>query len=177
MENDHPAFLPGEHVRIQSRSVLEEIEQQFASDNDWALNPNPLFAKSMTDYADQRLQIVAVSYYHLGIVLYELREFGSKVPVTGQWLEKTLLDLELKRADEGPLFCLANQVYRIIKAKETIEIQDNAGIVYCTLRKHNLDSAFDDISRVASLRCATSFSRRYNFDGIECQSLPEPNAG
>ena len=166
MENGHPAFLAGEYVRVRSRAVLEEIEQQFGGEKDWKLNPHSLFAKNMADYAGLRLQIVAVSFYHLGIVLYELREIGGD-PIPGHWLEKTLVDQELERADEAPVFQVADRIYRIIKTIETIEIQDGAGIVYCVLRKHNVDSAFDDISRVASLRCAISFSSRYNFDGIE----------
>ena len=177
MENGHPAFLAGEYVRIAPHTVLEEIQEQFARENDWTLNPYPLFSPNMMDYADHRLQIIAVSFYHLGIVLYELREIGSDSPVPGQWLENALIDQELDRVNEGPLFQVANQVYRIIKNDETIEIQDYLGTTYCSLRKNNLNTAFHDISRVASIRCAISFSGRYNFDGIECREPTGRNAG
>ena len=177
MENDHPAFCAGEYVRIAPVATLQEIDQQFAGEAERVLNPYSLFPKNMLDYAGQRLQIVAVSYYHLGTVLYELREIGANAPISGQWVERTLEDQELQRADESPFFHPADRFYQIVKMNETIEIRDNAGTVYCTLRKRNLDSAFDDISRVASLRCAYSFSERYNFDGIEDQNFGEADAG
>ena len=177
MENGHPAFRAGECIRIAPLATLQEIDQQFAGEKEWALNPYSLFPNNMVDYAEQRLQIVAVSSYHLGIVLYELREIGADTSISGHWVERTLVDQELQRADESPYFQPANQFYKIVKTDETIEIRDNVGALYCALRKHNLESAFDDISRVASLRCAFSFSERYNFDGIEHQNASESNAG
>ena len=114
----------------------------------WALNPHSLFPNNMMDYAGHRLQIVAVSIYHLGIVLYELREIGASASIPGQWLEKTMVDQMLESVDESPFNQVASQIYRICKGEETIDIQDDAGTIYCTLRKHDLNSAFEDISRV-----------------------------
>ena len=168
MENYHAAFLTGEYVRIRSADVLREIYEQFATETGWVLNPISLFPKNMIEFAGKRLQIIEVSCYHLGIVLYTLKEIGSSVAIPGRWLERTLVDQELERAEESPIFQVANQLYRITRADELIEIRDDAGKLYCALRKCNQASDFDDISRVASLRCAISFSHRYNFDGIEC---------
>ena len=171
MENSHPAFLAGEYVRIRSADVLREIYEQFAGEKGWVLNPISLFPDNMIEFAGKRLQIIEVSYYHLGIVLYTLKEIGSNVAIPGRWLERTLVDQELERAEESPVFQVANQIYRITRTDEHIEIRDDAGRLYCALRKCNLSSDFEDILRVASLRCAFSFSHRYNFDGIECLRL------
>lgn len=170
MENSHSAFLAGEYVQVRSLDEIEEIEKKYANAKDWELNPYALFPKNMKDFANKRLQIVGVSYWHLGFVLYELREIGVKLPIDGLWPEKTLADQELDRADESPLFQLANQIYQIVKTKDAIEIRGR-GRTYCALRKFDIETAFIDISRVASLRCAASFSQRYNFDGIEYQEV------
>lgn len=167
MENYHPAFRTNEYVYIQSTDVLKEIYEQFARETEWVLNPISLFAKNMMDFAGKRVQIIGVSCYHLGIVLYKLKEIYSDVVLPGQWLERTLIDQDLGRAEESPMFQVANQVYRITRTDEHIEIRDDTGLLYCALRKRNLASDLLDVARVASLRSAVSFSHRYNFDGIE----------
>lgn len=169
MENSHPAFLAGELVLIRSADVLREIYEQFARETEWVLNPISLFPENMMAFAGKRLQISAVSFYHLGMVLYTLRENESSAAIPGEWPERALVDPDLERADESPLFQVASQFYRITRTDEHIEIRDGAGRLYCALRKCNLASDSEDISRVASLRCAVSFSLRYNFDGIGCE--------
>lgn len=55
MENSHPVFLAGEYVQIAPLATLQEIDQQYAGEKGWMLNPYSLFPSNMVGYADQQL--------------------------------------------------------------------------------------------------------------------------
>ena len=98
-----------------------------------------------------------------------IRDSDTNERIVGSWPEEALVDQELKRADESPVFQLAKEIYTIKASGDNVEISDGTGKTYCVLRKSDTESAVEDIRRVASLRCAISFSNRYNFDGIEVE--------
>ena len=175
LENSHSAFTSGEIVQLRSSAELTEIESKFRGINA-TLNPASVFPRSLSPYGGKRVWITSVSYYHLGFVLYELKEHDTNQHIVGFWPEQALVDQELSRGNESPIFRLANDVYMIKASGDMISIMDRDGKTYCVLRKSNTESAVDDIRRVASIRCAFSFSGRYNFDGIEVELFADSQA-
>ena len=168
LENYHSAFVSGEIVQLRPGAELAVIEAKFRGANA-TINPASVFPASLPPHGGKRVWITSVSYYHFGFVLYELKEHDTNERIVGSWPEEALVDQELKRADESPVFQLAKEIYTIKASGDNVEISDGTGKTYCVLRKSDTESAVEDIRRVASLRCAISFSNRYNFDGIEVE--------
>ena len=163
MQNDHSAFLASEIVLLKDRSALEEIKRLCTTESPLSLHN--VLPDDMTRYAGERMDITGVSYYHMGFVLYELRQIGGP-PVEGHWPEAALLDQELERADEHELFGLAADRYEARPSNDgsLVEIRDRGDRLLCALRMNEVERSVQDINRVASLRCSYSFARRYNFE-------------
>jgi hypothetical protein len=163
MQNDHSAFLGSEYVRVKDAPTLAALRERCTTDSPISLHT--VFPEKMAEYAGERVQITGVSYYHMGFVLYELREIGGSL-INGHWPEEALEDQELGRVDEHEFFGLAADRY-VAKPSENgslVEIRDRGDRLFCSLRVRDVPSAVKDINRVAGLRCSFSFARRYNFE-------------
>src|SRR6185436_11123612 len=108
MQNGHSAFLGSEIVLVKGRLALEDLRKRYTTDSPLSLHT--VFPDKMAEHAGQRVQITEVSYYHMGFVLYELREIGGS-PIKGYWPEEAVEDQELNRVDEHEFFGLAADRY------------------------------------------------------------------
>tara|TARA_R110002124_G_scaffold86048_1_gene222837 strand:- start:108 stop:659 length:552 start_codon:yes stop_codon:yes gene_type:complete len=163
MQNYHPAFLGGEIVRVRDAARLVEIQKLCTTDS--PINLHTVFPESMTDYAGEQVQITGVSFYHMGFALYELRRIGGGL-IKGRWPEDAIEDQELGRADEHELFAVAIERYTAKRSDDGlhVEIRDRGDRLLCSMRKRDVSSAVENVTRVAGLRCAFSFAARYNFE-------------
>ena len=166
MENSHSAFLPGEYVRLQTRSILAELQLKHTG-NPSQLGLHTVVPPNMAEHAGQRVLITSRSYYHFGWVLYEL----DGLP--GHWPEAALIDQQMLE-DDLPYNQPANLTYVAVKSDdgEFVEIRSHDGRRFSSFRRHDADSSVDDINRVAKLRTRASFSFRYEFDGVEYDEPP-----
>ena len=163
MQNGHSAFLGGEYVRVGDAPTLAFLHKRYTTDSPISLHT--VFPEDMTKYADERVQITGVSYYHMGFVLYALREIGGSL-IQGYWPEDAIEDQELGRIDEHQLFGRAADRYfaRSSGDGSLVEIRDGLGHLFYSLRMRDIPRAVEDINRVARLRCSFSFAKRYNFE-------------
>lgn len=161
MENYHSAFLPGEYARLQCRSALEQLQQKHTGEPT-QLGLHTVVPPSMAEFADQRVLITGRSYYHFGWVLYELNG------LPGHWPEAALIDQQMCENGD-PHNQPANLTYVAVKSDDGqfVDICTHDGRRYCSFRRHDADASVGDINRVAKLRTRTSFSFRYEFDGVE----------
>jgi len=183
MQNYHSAFLGSEIVRVKNATTLVEIRDRCTTDSPLSLHT--VFPEKMAEYAGEQVQITGVYEYHMGFVLYELRQIGGPL-IEGHWPEEALQDQELRGVDEHEFFGLASERY-IAKPSDDgslVEIRDRDKRILCSLRMRDVERAVEDINRVAGLRCIFSFALRYNFedDSLEShlegdQSTPENNNG
>jgi hypothetical protein len=166
MENYHSAYLGGEYARLRPKSVLEDLQRKYSGDPS-TLGLHTVIPENMATHADEKVKIIAVSFYHFGFALYEL------AGLSGEWPEAALIDQEFCIDDDEPGRKPANLTYRVVKSDDCgfVSICDLTGRVYCTLRKHDTDAATNDINRAAKLRSRSSFASRYNFDGKEYEEL------
>lgn len=166
MENYHSAFLPGEYARLQSRSLLEQLQRKHTG-NPHQLGLHTVVPPNMADFAEQRVLITGRSYYHFGWVLYELDG------LLGHWPEAALIDQQMLD-DDDPHNQPANLTYIAVKSDdgEFVDIRNRDGRQFCSFRRHDADASVDDINRVAKLRTRASFSFRYEFDGVEYDENP-----
>ncbi|MBK1791701.1 hypothetical protein [Persicirhabdus sediminis] len=163
MQNYHSAFLASEIIQLKDVASLQAIRHRYTSHSPLSLDT--IMTENMSKYAGMRLQISALSFYHMGFVLYELQEIGGDI-INGLWPEDALQDQELARAGEHEFFQLAENRY-VAQASsdgELAEIRDRAGRLCCALRMRDVASGIENIERVARLRCSISFARRYNFE-------------
>jgi hypothetical protein len=169
MQNGHSAFLGSEYVLVRDASTLAALRERYTTDSPISLHR--LFPESMAEYAGERVQITGVSYYHMGFVLYELREIGGSL-IKGYWPEEALEDQELVRSGEHAFFGLAADRYVARPSDDgaLVEIRDRADRLFCSLRMRDVPSAVEDINRVAGLRGSFSFTRRYNFEDDHSES-------
>ena len=163
MQYDHSAFLGSEFVRIKDAEALEAIRKRCTTDSPLSLHT--VFPENMSAYAGQSAQIIRVMYYHMGYVLYELREVHGSL-IQGSWPEDAVVDQELLRADENPIFRQAAERYVAKPSSEEglVDIRDKNERLLCSLRTRDVDQAVKNINRVANLRCCHAFERRYNFE-------------
>ena len=163
MQNGHSAFLGGEFVRIKDATSLAAIRDRCTTESPISLHT--VFPEKMADYAGERVQITGVSDYHLGFVLYELRQIEGSL-IKGHWPEEAIEDQELERVDEDEVFGLAADRYVAKPSMDGsfVEIRDRSNRLLCSLRMRNVARAVEDINRVAALRCSFSFALRYNFE-------------
>ncbi|WP_124328537.1 hypothetical protein [Desulfonema ishimotonii] len=161
MENYHSAFLPGEYVKIRSQSELIRLQKQFGGDAE-NLGLHTVIPEDMASHADKRVKISNVSYYHFGWVLYELEELPR------YWPEAAIVDQCFDKADVS-MNQPANLTYVAVKSEDNkfVNICDQKGQICCSMRKHDVGSAVNDINRVAALRSRIAFAHRYNFDDEE----------
>lgn len=75
MQNGHSAFLGSEYVRVRDAPTLAALRERYTTDSPISLHT--VFPGNMAGHAGERVQIMGVSYYHMGFVLYELREIGG----------------------------------------------------------------------------------------------------
>lgn len=172
MQNGHSAFLGSEYVLVRDAPTLAALRERYTTDSPISLHR--IFPESMAAYAGERVQITGVSYYHMGFVLYELREIGGS-HISGYWPEEALEDQELGRIDGHAFFGLAADRY-VAKPSDDgslVEIRDRGDRLLCSLRMRDVQSAVEDINRVAGLRCSFSFARRYNFEDVLSESHQE----
>ena len=163
MQNGHSAFLGSEIVRVKDSSTLAALRDRCTTDSPISLHT--VMPLRMADYAEERVQIIGVSYYHMGFVLYELREIGGPL-IEGHWPEEALEDQELGRIDEDEFFGIAADRYVASPSNDgsLVEIRDRNKRLFCSLRMRDVASAVEAINRVARLRCSYSFALRYNFE-------------
>lgn len=163
MQNYHSAFLGGEIVRVRDAARLAEIRKFYTTDSPLSLHA--VFPDGMADYAGEPVQITGVSFYHMGFVLYELRRIGGPL-IEGHWPEDAIEDRELGKVDEHEFFRLAAERYTARSSDDglRVEIRDRCDQLLCSFRMQDVASAVDNVNRVAGLRCAYSFARRYNFE-------------
>ncbi|HCS50749.1 hypothetical protein [Rubinisphaera sp.] len=167
MENYHSAFLPGEYARLQSRALLEQLQQKYTGDPS-QFGLHTVVPPNMAEFADQRVRITGRSYYHFGWVLYELEGLPDC------WPEAALVDQQLFKSDD-PDNQPANLTYIAVKSDDGqfVDICTRDGVRYCSYRRHDVDASVKDINRVAKLRTRSSFSSRYEFDGVEYDDNPK----
>jgi hypothetical protein len=172
MQNGHSAFLGSEYVLVRDAATLAALRERYTTDSPISLHR--LFPESMAAYAGERVKITGVSYYHMGFVLYELREIGGSL-IKGYWPEEALEDQELVRIDDHAFFGLAADRYVARPSDDgaLVEIRDRGDRLLCSLRMRDVPSAVEDINRVAGLRGSFSFARRYNFEDDLSESHQE----
>jgi hypothetical protein len=169
MQNGHSAFLGSEYVLVRDASTLAALRERYTTGSPISLHR--LFPESMEAYAGERVRITGVSCYHMGFVLYEIREIGGSL-INGYWPEEALEDQELVGIEEHAFFGLAADRYvaRPSDDGKLVEIRDRADRLLCSLRMRDVPSAIEDINRVARLRGSLSFARRYNFEDDSSES-------
>ena len=163
MQNGHSAFLGSEIVLVKDRLALEDLRQRYTTESPLSLHA--IFPDNMAERAEQSVQITGVSYYHMGFVLYELREIGGSL-IKVYWPEEALKDQSLDSVDKHEFFGLAADRYVARPSDDgaLVEIRDRRGRLLCSLRIRDVALAVNDINRVAGLRCCISFAFRYNFE-------------
>jgi hypothetical protein len=162
MENYHSAFLPGEYVKLRDQNTLNKLQQRHSGDPA-TLGLHTVLPVNMAAHANKRVCVIGVSYYHFGWALYELHGLPD------HWPEAAILDPSFDKLDSSSSQP-ANLTYQAVETDDNgfVCICDMEGRAYCTLRKHDVKRAVEDLNRVATLRSRVSFARRYNFDGVEC---------
>ena len=170
MDNYHSAFLPGEHARLQSRSLLIKLNQKHNGTPE-QLGLHNVITPDMAEHAGKRVLITGRSYYHMGWVLYELDG------LTGYWPEAALIDQQMLD-DDDPNFQPANLTYVAVKSDDGgfVDIRSSDGRRFCSFRRYDADQSVDDVNRVAKLRTRVSFALRYGFDGVEHDDYPKPQS-
>ena len=144
---------------------MAEIQKLCTTDSPLSLHT--VFPASMEDYAGEQVQITAVSFFHMGFALYEIRRIGGDL-IRGHWREDAIEDQELGRVAEHEFFAVATERYIAKPSGDGlhVEIRDRGDRLLCSMRRRDVPSAVDDVNRVAGLRCAFSFASRYNFEDV-----------
>jgi hypothetical protein len=153
MPDYHAVFQRDDSVRIAPR---EELERQ----------PKGPWPYSLTDdqfrFANCDAVVEAISYYHGGLVLYELRH------VPGFWLEDLLLDATLYMAagarDPRPCDYFVIESLRNDQGGYAV-IRDRNGIECLKVRSANEEVTRDAIKAAASRLHILTFQHRYGFVG------------
>lgn len=158
MPEYHSAFLAGERVRLADSATLENLQRKFSY--------HDLTPRGMVAHAGELVRIKAISYFHLGTVLYEFDEIG------GHWLEAALIDpcFDSDAARTHPIYIPAHEIYSAhtdtTSGPGLVHIKDESGTIYCSMHRLDVKRGASDINEVARIRARAAFEHRYNFEGM-----------